>query len=167
MTPPQQVFADATEHLDDRNTEAVLPARHRINPNVIAQPVDGTGYVYGQVGWLDDHGTTYGLRLPDAMHHQSAALRALYLCLGQHGTTLSTEATAPPTVADAGIHALEQAARAARNHMRGARQQDLDRETIRFWHGVTSFLHRRIAALEAGDDPDETTSTPARPGGDE
>lgn len=90
MTTPDKVFAEAADTLDQRAAEAVLPPRHRINPNVVAQPVDGTGYVYGQIGWLDDHGTAYGLRLPDNMRRDGTGLRPLYLCLGRHGAALSS-----------------------------------------------------------------------------
>lgn len=83
MTTPDKVFGDATEALHDRDTHAVLPPRHRISPHVIAQPLDGTGSVYGQVGWLDDHGTTYGLRLPDGMCRDGTGLRPLYVWLGR------------------------------------------------------------------------------------
>lgn len=86
MPDPHRVFEEAAGHLDDRHTHAVLPARHRINPNVVAQPVHDTGYVYAQVGWLDDCGTTYGLRLPDLMDRDGTALRPLYICLGRYGT---------------------------------------------------------------------------------
>lgn len=79
---PDKVFADATAALNQ--TEAVLPARHRINPDAVAQPVEGSGYVYGQVGWLDEDGNTYGLRLPDNMDRMGVGLRPLYICLGRH-----------------------------------------------------------------------------------
>ena len=85
MTPPEKVFAEATSTLIQRQAEAVLPARHRINPTVTAQPVEGSGYVYGQVGWVDDHGTTHGLYLPDNMDRDGTSLRPLYICLGRHG----------------------------------------------------------------------------------
>lgn len=55
---------------------------------------------------------------------------------------------------EAGIRALKAALEAARGHARGARSQGLDRETCRFWQGVSGFLRRRIRALEAGEEPD-------------
>lgn len=85
MSNPHTVFTEATEHLDERHGEYVLPAQHVINPDITAQPVEGSGYVYGQVGWLDDHGTPYGLRLPDTMDRDGTALRPLYICLGRPG----------------------------------------------------------------------------------
>lgn len=92
MTTPDKVFADATAALDERDTHAVLPARHRINPAITAQPVDDSGgYVYAQVGWLDDHGTTYGLHLPDNMDRAGTTLRPLYICLGRHGKQTDAE----------------------------------------------------------------------------
>lgn len=85
MSSPHNVFTEATEHLDDRQAHDVLPAQHRINPDVVAQPVDDSGgYVFGQVGWLDGHGTTYGLRLPDNIDRDGTSLRPLYICLGRH-----------------------------------------------------------------------------------
>lgn len=52
------------------------------------------------------------------------------------------------------IRALSKALEASRGHARGARQQGLDRETCRFWQGVSGFLRSRIRALEAGEEPD-------------
>jgi hypothetical protein len=52
------------------------------------------------------------------------------------------------------IRALEKALAASRAHAKGARQQNLDRETCRFWQGVSGFLRSRIRALEAGEEPD-------------
>lgn len=91
MTTPDKVFADATAALDERDTHAVLPARHRINPTVTAQPVEGSGYVYGQVGWLNNDGSTYGLCLPDNMDRDGTTLRPLYICLGRHGKQTDAE----------------------------------------------------------------------------
>lgn len=83
MTTPEKVFAEATAALDERHDVAVLPARHRISAGITAQPVEGSGYVYGQVGWLDDDGNTYGLCLPDNMDRAGVAVRPLYICLGR------------------------------------------------------------------------------------
>jgi hypothetical protein len=55
---------------------------------------------------------------------------------------------------EAGIRALKAALECSRGHARGARAQDLDRETCRFWQGVSGFLRSRIRALEAGEEPD-------------
>lgn len=52
------------------------------------------------------------------------------------------------------IRALKKTLEASRGHARGARQQGLDRETCRFWQGVSGFLRSRIRALEAGEEPD-------------
>lgn len=97
MPSPDTVFHDAADHLDDRREAYTLPDRHRINPDVVAQPVEGSGYVYGQVGWLDDGGTPYGLRLPDTMDRDGTTLRPLYICLGRRVASAQ-----PPTGPDAG-----------------------------------------------------------------
>lgn len=86
MTTPEKVFADATAALDERQAETVLPARHQISSGIVGHPVEGTGYVYAQVGWLDDHDTTYGLCLPDNMDRAGVSIRPLYICLGRHST---------------------------------------------------------------------------------
>lgn len=98
MIPPRKVFTDAADHLDERRHDAELPPRHRVNPAVVAQPMDGSGYVYGQIGWLDDHGTAYGLQLPDGMCRDGTSLRPLYICLGRHGTPEHDPAVGDPVL---------------------------------------------------------------------
>lgn len=50
-----------------------------INPGITAQPIDSSGYVFAQVGWITNKGHTYGLVLPDT----GEPLRPLYICLGR------------------------------------------------------------------------------------
>jgi hypothetical protein len=92
MSIPEKVFNEATGHLEQRRTEATTTfPGSRLSVNITGHPVEDSGYVYAQVGWLDNSdGTTYGLTLPDNMDRDGVTLRPLYICLGRH--------TRPPDV---------------------------------------------------------------------
>jgi hypothetical protein len=79
MPSPHKVFAEAAATLDGAD-----PGRLGIYADVTGQPVGDSGYVYAQVGWLDEEGTAYGLRLPDSLYQDPIKLRPLYICLGRH-----------------------------------------------------------------------------------
>ena len=92
MNRPDRVWQEATATLDGDTASGGIRA------DITGQPLEGSGYVYAQVGWLDEDGTTYDLRLPDNIDRHGTALRPLYICLGRH--------TTPP---DAYIPGLRQA----------------------------------------------------------
>lgn len=51
---------------------------------ITGQPFSGEGHVFAQVGWLDDNGAVYGLRLPDTLLRGGGPIRAVYIGLGRH-----------------------------------------------------------------------------------
>lgn len=77
---PENTWSEATTTLDEAADPRPLSG---LDAAVSGQPMDGCGYVYAQVGWLDTAGNTYGLRLPDHLYHSQAELRPLYICLGR------------------------------------------------------------------------------------
>jgi len=80
MTRPETVWADATDTLDGGD-----PANPGLYAHTTGHPLSGDGHVFAQVGWLDDHGNAYGLRLPDNLPRAGTTVRALYIGLGaQH-----------------------------------------------------------------------------------
>jgi hypothetical protein len=85
---PDKVFTDAVKHLDERQGQDTVPDPHRLDENTLGQPLEGSGYVYAQVGWLDTDGAAYGLRLPHNLYANGVGLRPLYLCLGRHETQI-------------------------------------------------------------------------------
>lgn len=89
MNIPDRVWADATDHLGDRDGTTKDPAHGGIYAHVTHQPFSGDGYVFAQAGWLDPHGNAYGLYLPDNLPREGTSLRALYVGLGCHGDALT------------------------------------------------------------------------------
>lgn len=77
-----KTWDEATTHLDDGEATTEDPAHNGIYAHLTHQPFSGDGYVFAQAGWLDAHGNTYGLRLPDNMPRPGVELRALYVGLG-------------------------------------------------------------------------------------
>jgi hypothetical protein len=87
---PDKVWTEAVTTLD----QAADPhAMDTMDCAFTGQPMDGCGYVYAQVGWLDEAaGQAYGLRLPDHLYHSKVSLRVLYICLGKkRGQTADPE----------------------------------------------------------------------------
>jgi hypothetical protein len=81
VTTPDKVFSEAAATLDGDD-----PGNPGIYAHTTAQPFGGDGHVFAQVGWLDEHGNTYPLRLPDNLPRVGASLRALYIGLGRYDT---------------------------------------------------------------------------------
>lgn len=52
------------------------------------------------------------------------------------------------------IRVLEKTLAAARKHAHAARTHGFSPDVCKFWQGVSGWLRSRIAALEAGYDPD-------------
>lgn len=91
MNTPEKVWTEAADHLEGRRVGSEDPAHNGIVAHITAQPFSGDGYVFGQVGWLDEQGNAYGLRLPDNLSRHGTSVRPLYIGLGRHDPPVDPE----------------------------------------------------------------------------